>query len=97
VGFCRFIALLALFVILLLRLIFLAERQRSPFARIYGYGVMAVLFTHIAINIGMTIGVVPVIGIPLPFISYGGSSMWAFTIMLFIFLKFDAGRMEFIK
>ena len=96
-GFAGSSLLLALFVFLLLRLIFLAERQRSPFARIYGYGVIAVLFTHIAINIGMTIGVVPVIGIPLPFISYGGSSIWAFTIMLFIFLKFDAGRMEYIK
>ncbi len=96
-GFVGSLLVLGLFVFLLLRLIFLAERQRSPFARIYGYGVIAVLFIHVAINIGMTIGVVPVIGIPLPFISYGGSSIWAFTIMLFIFLKFDAGRMEYIK
>ncbi len=96
-GFAGSLVLLALFVLFLLRLVYMAERQRSPFARIYGYAVISVFFTHLVINIGMTIGVVPVIGIPLPFISYGGSSMWAFTIMLFILLKFDAERMEFLK
>lgn len=96
-GFAGTFILLSLFILLLLRLVFLAERQRSAFARIYGYSIIAIFFTHIFINVGMTIGVVPVIGIPLPFISYGGSSLWAFTIMLFIFLRLDAGRMEFLK
>lgn len=96
-GFMGSFMLLFLFVFLLLRLIYLSERQRSQFSRIYGYSVVAVFFTHTIINIGMTIGVVPVVGIPLPFISYGGSSLWAFTIMLFIFLKLDAGRMEYLK
>ncbi len=96
-GFAGSSLLLALFVFFLMRLIYLAERQRSPFARIFGYCTIAVFFTHLVVNIGMTIGVVPVIGIPLPFISYGGSSMWAFTLMLFIFLRFDAGRMEFLR
>ncbi len=95
-GFTGSVFLLALFIFFIIRLIYLAERQRSAFARIYGYSIMAIFFTHIIINIGMTIGVVPVIGIPLPFISYGGSSLWAFTIMLFIFLRLDAGRMEFL-
>jgi rod shape determining protein RodA len=83
-----------LFVTLLLRIIYLAERQRSKFRRIYGYGVFSVLFFHVAVNIGMTIGIAPVIGIPLPFFSYGGSSLWVFTILLFIFLKLDASRAE---
>ncbi len=96
-GFAGSLMLHALFIFLLFRLIYLAERQRSHFARIYGYSVIAVFFFHIVINIGMTIGVVPVIGIPLPFISYGGSSLWAFTIMLFIFLKLDAGRMGSLR
>jgi len=77
---------------LFVRLIMLAERQRSVFSRIYGYGITAVMFFHFAINIGMTIGLVPVIGIPLPFLSYGGSSLWAFTLMFFVFLKQDANR-----
>jgi rod shape determining protein RodA len=72
----------------------LAERQKETFARIYGYGVISVLFIHFFINIAMTIGLFPVVGIPLPFFSYGGSSLWAFTILLFIFLRLDAGRME---
>ncbi len=96
-GFAGSTMLIGLFVFLLLRLIYLAERQRSQFARIYGYSIISILFTHFVINIGMTIGIVPVIGIPLPFISYGGSSMWAFTIMLFILLRFDAVRMEFLR
>jgi len=77
---------------LILRIIFLAERQRPDFSRIYGYGVAAVLFFHLAINRRMTIGLMPVIGIPLPFFSYGGSSLWLFTILLFIFIKLDANR-----
>lgn len=96
-GFTGSFVLLSMFAFLLLRLMFLAERQRSSFARIYGYSIIGIFFIHVVINIGMTIGVVPVIGIPLPFISYGGSSLWAFTIMLFIFLRLDAGRMEFLK
>lgn len=81
---------IALFVTLLLRIIFLAERQKNKFARVYGYSVACILFFHFAVNIGMTIGLFPVIGIPLPFFSYGGSSLWGFTILLFIFLKLDA-------
>ena len=85
-----------IFIFLLLRLIFLAERQRSSFSRIYGYGVAAILFFHVLINIGMTIGISPVIGIPLPFFSYGGSSLWSFTILLFIFIRLDASRLELL-
>jgi rod shape determining protein RodA len=96
-GFAGSFAIISLFTFLLLRLIYLAERQRSAFARIYGYSIISILFTHITINIGMTIGLIPVIGIPLPFISYGGSAMWAYTIMLFIFLRLDAGRTEYLK
>jgi rod shape determining protein RodA len=73
-----------------------AERQRSSFSRIYGYGVVSVLLFHFVINIGMTIGLVPTIGIPLPFFSYGGSSLWGFTILLFIFLRLDASRNEYL-
>jgi rod shape determining protein RodA len=79
---------------LLLRILFMCSRQRSDFARIYGYGVAAIFFFHFMINIGMTIGLAPVIGIPLPFFSYGGSSLWAFTILLFVFIKMDADRLE---
>ena len=93
-GFLGSALVIALYVILLLRLIFLAERQRSSFSRIYGYGLASVLSFHVLINIGMTIGLMPVVGIPLPFISYGGSSLLAFTIMLFVFLKQDAIRMQ---
>jgi len=87
---------LGLYLFLVLRIIHLAERQRSPFSRIYGYGVASVIFFHVVINIGMTIGIVPSIGIPLPFISYGGSSLWSFTILLFVFLKLDSNRMGII-
>lgn len=93
-GFMGTTGLITLYVLLLGRLVMIAERQRSEFSRIYGYGVIAVLFFHFAINIGMTIGLMPVIGIPLPFFSYGGSSLWAFTILLFIFLKLDSNRMN---
>lgn len=91
-GFVGSVVLIGLYLFLLLRLISIAERQRTAFARIYAYGVASILFFHFAINIGMTIGIVPVIGIPLPFISYGGSSLWSFSILLFILLKFDANR-----
>ncbi|MCK5171461.1 MAG: rod shape-determining protein RodA, partial [Bacteroidales bacterium] len=96
-GFMGTFFVVSLFIFFLYRLIGIAERQRSPFSRIYGYGVVSVLFFHIVINIGMTIGLVPVIGIPLPFFSYGGSSLWAFTILLFIFLRLDASRLELLK
>jgi rod shape determining protein RodA len=95
-GFVGSLFLIGLYIVLLIRLIILAERQRSDFSRIYGYGIASVLFFHFAINIGMTIGLVPVIGIPLPFVSYGGSSMWAFTIMLFTFIKQDANRLTLL-
>jgi rod shape determining protein RodA len=95
-GYLGSLVLLILFLTLLLRLITLAERQRSNFSRIYGYGVAAIIFFHFSVNIGMTIGLLPVIGIPLPFISYGGSSLWAFTILLFIFLRQDASRLELL-
>jgi rod shape determining protein RodA len=95
-GWLGSAVVVGLFVVLLLRLIYLAERQRNRFARAYGYGVVAVLFFHFAVNIGMTIGLFPVIGIPLPFFSYGGSALWGFTILLFIFLKIDAHRSEML-
>ncbi|MBS4060710.1 MAG: rod shape-determining protein RodA [Bacteroidetes bacterium] len=95
-GFLGSLVIVGLYISLFLRLIFLAERQRSVFARVYGYSILSVLFFHFAVNIGMTIGLVPVIGIPLPFISYGGSSLWAFTIMLFVFLKQDANRLNIL-
>jgi rod shape determining protein RodA len=95
-GFLGSVVVIGLYAGLLLRLIFLAERQRSAFSRIYGYGVVAILLTHFFINIGMAIGLVPVIGIPLPFFSYGGSSLWGFTILLFIFLRLDASRTEYL-
>ena len=93
-GFLGSFVIVGLFLTLFLRIIYLSARQRSAFARIYGYGVASVLFFHFAINIGMAIGLAPVIGIPLPFFSYGGSSLWGFTILLFIFLKMDADRMQ---
>ena len=95
-GFLGSFAVIGMYLFLLLRLIFLAERQRSVFSRIYGYGVVSILFTHFFINIGMAIGLVPVIGIPLPFFSYGGSSLWGFTVLLFIFLRLDASRKEYL-
>jgi len=93
-GFVGTAVVLLLFLVLIIRLIFLAERQRSIFSRIYGYCVASILFFHIFINIGMVIGITPVIGIPLPFFSYGGSSLWGLTILLFIFLRLDMSRME---
>ncbi|MEG0796495.1 MAG: rod shape-determining protein RodA [Odoribacter sp.] len=93
-GFIGSTLVVGLLMAFILRIISLAERQRSDFSRIYGYGVASILFFHLAINVGMTIGVAPVIGIPLPFFSYGGSSLWAFTILIFIFLRLDANRLQ---
>jgi rod shape determining protein RodA len=92
-GFAGSVVVLGLYLFLLLRIILVAERQRAPFSRIYGYGVASIIFCHVVINIAMAIGYMPVIGIPLPFISYGGSSLWSFTILLFILLKLDSSRM----
>lgn len=88
-GFAGSIVVLGLFLALLLRIILVAERQKEAFHRIYGYCVASILFFHLAINISMTIGLFPVVGIPLPFFSYGGSSLWAFTMLLFVLVKFD--------
>lgn len=96
-GFLGSFVLVCLYIGLFLRIIFLAERQRSIFSRIYGYAVASILFFHFLINIGMAIGLAPVIGIPLPFISYGGSSLWSFTILLFIFIKLDAERINVLR
>lgn len=93
-GFLGSSVVVILYILLLYRLVKLAERQRSDFSRIYGYGVVSILFFHFTVNVGMTLGLMPVIGIPLPFISYGGSSLWAFTILLFIFVKLDANRLR---
>lgn len=93
-GWLGSLILISLFVTLLLRVVYIAERQKWTFARIYGYSVACILFFHFAVNIGMTIGLFPVIGIPLPFFSYGGSSLWSFTILLFILIKLDSHRMQ---
>jgi len=95
-GFAGSVAVLSLYLLLVLRIIYIAERQRSPFSRVYAYGVASIIFFHVVINIGMTIGIVPSIGIPLPLISYGGSSLLSFTIMLFILVKLDSNRMGMI-
>ncbi|MCK9218896.1 MAG: rod shape-determining protein RodA [Bacteroidales bacterium] len=95
-GFVGSAIVILLYMGLFVRILLLAERQRSRFGRFYGYGVASILFFHFAINIGMTLGLVPVIGIPLPFISYGGSSLWAFTLLLFIFIRQDSYRYELI-
>ena len=96
-GFLGSAAIIILQLFLIIRIIFMAERQRSPFSRIYGYGVASVLFFHLTVNIGMTIGLAPVIGIPLPFFSYGGSSLWSLTILLFIFIKLDSHRLQILR
>ena len=96
-GFIGSLFFIILYIGLLLRIIFLSERQRSNFSRIYGYSVATILFMHFVINIGMTIGLLPVIGIPLPFISYGGSSLVGFTILLFIFLNLDSYRLQILR
>lgn len=93
-GFLGASAVLVLFAVFIIRLINLAEKQKTVFARVYGYSVASIFFFHLLINIGMVTGITPVIGIPLPFFSYGGSSLWGFTILLFIFLRLDASRKE---
>ena len=96
-GWIGSLVTITLFLTLLLRVIFISERQKSRFARSYGYCVASIFFFHFAINIGMTVGLFPVIGIPLPFFSYGGSALWGFTILLFILLKLDAHRSEMLQ
>ena len=96
-GFLGTFIVIALFTALILRLIYISERQRSTFTRIYGYCVASILLFHFLINIGMTIGLMPVIGIPLPFFSYGGSSLFGFTILLFIFVKLDGYRLQQLR
>jgi rod shape determining protein RodA len=96
-GFVGSFVIIALFTLLIVRVFYIAERQRSSFSRIFGYGVGCVLFFHLVVNIGMTIGLMPVIGIPLPFFSYGGSSLIGFTMLLFIFIKLDAYRMQQLR
>jgi rod shape determining protein RodA len=93
-GFLGTSMVVILFTVLLLRLVQLAERQKNPFSRMYGYGVVSILLIHYFINIGMVIGVLPTIGIPLPFFSYGGSGLIGFTLLLFIFLRLDANRLK---
>jgi len=95
-GFVGATVVILLFMALLTRIILMAERQRSEFSRIYGYGVASILFFHFVVNVGFTIGLMPVIGIPLPFFSYGGSSLWSFTILLFIFIKQDSNRLQLV-
>ncbi len=96
-GFAGTAVVLSMFLVMLYRIIYIAERQRSPYSRIYGYGVASILFFHLMINVGMAIGLAPVIGIPLPFFSYGGSSLWSFTILLFILIKLDSHRMYILR
>ncbi|MBN9295346.1 MAG: rod shape-determining protein RodA [Flavobacteriia bacterium] len=96
-GFIGSGTIVLLYTVLLIRIIVIAERQRSSFSRIYAYSVATILFYHFAINIGMNIGLAPVIGIPLPFISYGGSSMMSFSVMLFILLKLDSQRIDILQ
>jgi rod shape determining protein RodA len=93
-GFVGSFVVIALFVGLFLRVIYLAERQKTKFSRVYGYCVAGILFTHFFVNIAMVIGIFPTIGVPLPFFSYGGSGLWGFTILLFIFIKMDANKVN---
>lgn len=95
-GFAGSVVVLGLYLFLVLRIIYVAERQRSPFSRIYAYGVASIFFFHVVINVGMTIGIVPSIGIPLPLISYGGSSLINFTGLLFVLIKLDSNRMGIV-
>lgn len=91
-GFVGSTIVILLFAALIWRLIYLAERQSTRFGRVYGYSVLSIFFFHLFVNVGMVLGLTPVIGIPLPFFSYGGSSLWGFTILLFVFLRIDAAR-----
>ena len=93
----RNVTVMKLKVFVAYQVINIAERQKSKFARVYGYSVVAILFFHFMVNIGMTIGLFPVVGIPLPFFSYGGSALWSFTILLFVLLKLDAHRMQILQ
>jgi rod shape determining protein RodA len=93
-GFIGTFVVITLFVILFLRIIKLAENQKSKFSRVYGYCVATILFTHFFVNISMQIKLFPTIGVPLPFFSYGGSSLWSFTLLLFIFIKLDANKVN---
>lgn len=93
-GFIGSLFVIALFVVLFLRLIYLSERQKTKFSRVYGYCVAGILFIHFFVNIAMVVGIFPTIGVPLPFFSYGGSGLWGFTILLFIFLKMDANKVN---
>ena len=93
-GFIGSFLTVLVFVLLITRIIVLAERQKNQFSRMYGHAVAAILFIHFMINIGMVMGLIPTIGIPLPFFSYGGSGLWGFTILLFIFIKLDSNRIN---
>ena len=93
-GFLGSLIVIGMFVGLVLRIIYLAERQKTKFSRVYGYCVAGILFIHFFVNIAMVLGVFPTVGIPLPFFSYGGSGLWGFTILLFIFLKMDANKVN---
>jgi rod shape determining protein RodA len=95
-GWIGSMSVIVLFIALLYRIVYIAERQKSRFTRVYAYSVLSIIFFHFIVNIGMTIGLVPVIGIPLPFFSYGGSSLWSFTILLFILIKLDSHRMQIL-
>jgi len=94
-GFLGAVAVLGVMCLLLLRLMKMGERQEEPFGRVYCYSVAAILLFHVLVNVGMTIGLMPVMGIPLPFMSYGGSSLLAFTILLFIAIRLDASTRQF--
>ncbi|WP_417860111.1 rod shape-determining protein RodA [Winogradskyella sediminis] len=93
-GFIGTSFVVIIFVVLIVRILYLAESQKSQFSRVYGYGVASILFVHFTINIGMVMGLIPTVGIPLPFFSYGGSGLWGFTILLFIFVKLDSNKIN---
>jgi rod shape determining protein RodA len=93
-GFVGTSLTVIVFVLLMVRILFLAEQQKSQFSRVYGYAVASILFFHFLINTGMVMGLIPTVGIPLPFFSYGGSGLWGFTILLFIFIKLDANKIN---
>ncbi|RZN82413.1 MAG: rod shape-determining protein RodA [Winogradskyella sp.] len=93
-GFLGSSFVVILFIILIVRILYLSEQQKSQFSRVYGYGVASILFVHFTINIGMVMGLIPTVGIPLPFFSYGGSGLWSFTILLFIFIKLDSNKIN---
>ena len=96
-GFVGSVGVLLLYLLFILRLVTIAEQQRTTFTQIYAYSVASIFLFHLMINVGMVLGVLPVIGIPLPFFSYGGSSLWGFTMLLFILLRLDAARMEQLR